>query len=49
MCIAEHKVHHTKRMYEGDDEEPKRLPLFCPLGGWRTEDDEVIRFVLLTH
>lgn len=47
MCITEHKVHHTKECMKEMTRSQDEFP-FCPLGVV-TEEDEVNRFVLLTH
>ena len=47
MCIAEKKVCHTKECMKEMTRSQDKLP-FCPLGVV-TKDDEVNRFVLLTH
>ncbi len=47
MCIAEQKVCHTKDYIKVMTRSQDELP-FCPLGVV-TKDDEVNRFVLLTH
>lgn len=47
MCIAEHKVCHTKECMKEMTRSQDELP-FCLLGVV-TEEDEVNQFVLMAH